>query len=192
MHPDDVDELSNEIDLSASPRKAEELEQVGAGLAEDEYGRATFYGMAAEHRLMDGDLDAAERDLRLGGEGHEGELLLHPLTTWLSWAQKSQRPEEVERILGELIALWRADKLTISSAHHVGELLEMADDLKRAHRWFTLPLAHLDPDEDFDWDEEMCLMGRARVRRDLGLQRDRYDVAAAEIIAANKRRASQD
>ena len=67
------------------------------------------------------------------------------------------------------------------------------DELKRAHRWFTLPLAHLAPDEAFDWDEEMCLLGRARVRRDLGLERDRYDVAAAaEIITANGRRASQD
>ena len=177
-----MSELVDRVELSGSRHKADELEALGAELQPGEYGRSTFYSTAAEHRLMNDEYDAAERDLRLGGYGHPGEQVLHPLTTCLDWAQRSERPDEVERILAELLQTWRTDELHVSSAHMVGELLELADDLKRAHRWFTMPLSRLDPDEHFEWDEELCIVGRHRVRRALELPIDKYDAVAVEIM----------
>lgn len=52
------------------------------------------------------------------------------------------------------------------------------DQLREAHRWFTMPLSYADPDsEDLDY---LCLAARLRVREALGLPQDRFDRLAFE------------
>lgn len=64
----------------------------------------------------------------------------------------------------------------------LGEVLEMADRLKEAQRAYTVGLKHLDPAEDEpEIDEDLCLSGRYRVRRALGLGRDSYDALLEEL-----------
>ncbi|CAN5567831.1 hypothetical protein BH11ACT8_BH11ACT8_30480 [soil metagenome] len=182
MHPDDVDEIRERIDFGTSRTKAADFEALGRECAEGEYGRATFFTMAADHRLMRGELDQARAALDAAGEGHHDELLLHPLAIRLSVELAAGDEMEQQRILAELLVRWRHDELTASSCHFVGEQLHLAGELRKAHRWFTLPLADLDPEHDeLEADEELCVTSRAIVRRELGLPVDRYDALAADL-----------
>lgn len=184
MHRDDLADLRDRIDLSASATKAEEFEAVARGLAEGEFGRTAFLAMAAGHWQMRGDLDRARTLLDLAGPPQPGEMMLDPLTTRLSIEIEAVDAAAQDAALAALLARWRSGDLTVTSCSHAGETLHLDGQLKRAHRFFTLPLADLDPDDDFEWDEELCLMGRYRVRRELELPVDRFDVAAAEILAS--------
>jgi hypothetical protein len=89
--------------------------------------------------------------LALGRDG-EADELLRDLRT---------RPEEKRAELDE-------------SA--IGEVLELADRLTEALRWYNIGLRHLEPELDApDYVEGMCLVGRFRVRRALGRGLDSYD-----------------
>lgn len=184
MHRDDLADLRDRIDLSASATKAEEFEAVAHGLAEGEFGRAAFLTMAAGHWQMRGDLDRARTILDSAGPTQPGEMMLDPLTIRLSIEIDAGDTAAQDAALLALLARWRSGDLTVTSCSHVGETLELDGQLRRAHRWFTLPIADLDPDDHFEWDEELCVVGRHRVRRELGLPVDRFDVAAAEILAS--------
>jgi len=61
----------------------------------------------------------------------------------------------------------------------VGEALELDDRLEEAQRWFSSGLTQVAKDDPEDVDPG-CLNGRYRVRRQLGLPRDRYDELCEE------------
>ena len=184
MDRDDVEELRDRIDLGSSATKAEDFEAAAQDLAEGEFGRAAFLTMAAEHWQIRGDLDRARTLLDAAGPGQPDEMMLDPLTIRLSIEIAVGDEAAQEAALVALLARWRSGDLTVVSCSHVGETLEGDGQLKRAHRWFTMPLAESDPDDDFEWDEELCLTGRHRVRRELGMPVDRFDAVAAELIAS--------
>lgn len=183
MHHEEVDEIQQLIEFSTSRTKAEEYEAVARDLAVGEYGRAAFLVLSAEHWQMRGDLARARALLIEAGWGHPGELILHPLSTRLSVELAAGDSVAQETVLTSLLERWRAAELTIATCSYVGELLEIDGQLKRSHRWYTLPLTNVDPDDEIEVDEELCILGRARVRRQLGLAEDRFDGVAAEIIA---------
>ena len=174
-------ELSEHIEWGAFTDKAERHAQLGRERAPGEYGRAHFLTMAAEHGLLRGELEHARQALEDAGPPHPGERLLDQRSIWLWLALQSADAAEVDRLLADLLADWRADLINVATCAHVGDLLESYDDLRRAHRWFTLPLRGLEPDDDEI--DEICLVGRLRVRQALGLAPDRYDQAAEWVHA---------
>lgn len=183
MRPDELEDLRDRLDLSTSPTKAEDFEAAAGMLAEGEYGRAALLAMAADHWVMRKDLDRARRALDAAGFGQPGEMWIHPLAVRLSVEVAAGDVAAQETALVGLLEQWRAAELSITTCSFIGETLEIDGQLKRAHRWFTLPLTNVDPDDELDFDEELCVTGRARVRAALGLPGDRFDAVAAELIA---------
>lgn len=183
MTPDELDEIRDRLDLSTSPTKAEDFEAAAGMLADGEYGRAALLAMAAEHWQLRGDLDRARQSVVAAGLGQPGEMFIHPLAVRLSIEVAAGDATAQEAALVGLLEQWRAAELTITTCSFVGDTLERDGQLKRAHRWFTLPLTNVDPDGETEFDEELCMFGRARVRRALGLPVDRFDAVAAEILA---------
>ncbi len=58
----------------------------------------------------------------------------------------------------------------------IGDVLEASDRLKEAQRWYTIGLRDFDPEVDEPgFDQNLCLSGRYRVRRLLGLPADGFD-----------------
>lgn len=184
MRPDELEDLRDRLDLSTSPTKAEDFEAAAGMLTEGEYGRAALLAMAADHWQMRGDLDRARRAVDAAGEGHPGEMWIHPLAVRLSIEIAAGDVAAQEAALAGLLERWRAAELTITTCSFIGGTLEIDGQLKRAHRWFTLPLTNVDPDDELEFDEEFCVFGRARVRSALGLPVDRFDRVAAELLAS--------
>ncbi|HET8603642.1 MAG TPA: hypothetical protein VFM09_06915, partial [Marmoricola sp.] len=112
-----------------------------------------------------------------------GATMLHPETNLL-WVDLERGDEAtVEARLRALLALVRSGDLGAASCSHVAGLLEERGRGRQALRWFTIPLRDLDP-EEADGVDEVCITGRARVRRELGLPADRWDEVAEQITAA--------
>lgn len=179
----EIERQHDDIEYALRADKAEAHEEAGRAIPRGEYGRVLFLSAAAEHWMMRGELDRA-RDLLadIQDDPSEGQLATRAIQLQLAYRIGDQA--WATALLQQLLADFRADLVSTSTCHHVGELLRENDDLRQAHRWFTLPLAYLDPDDDFDGVEEMCLESRAQVRRLLGLPQDRYDAVAAELAAA--------
>ena len=66
----------------------------------------------------------------------------------------------------------------------LGGFFELVDELKQAQRWYSMGIRAMDsgnvPGSESQY--ESMLLGRARVRSELGMPRDTLDVAAAIII----------
>lgn len=144
-----------------------------ATLAEGEHGRTSLLVAAGEHWQMRGEYAKARRcfdeALADGGESTGG-----PVANLFSLALDEGDEEEATLRVRQLRDLAKQDALIADECHHVGETFEVHGRLREAMRWFTIPLAWADEDE-LDY---LCLTGRTRVRRALGLAADRFDVLA--------------
>lgn len=185
MDPLDVEARHDEIEFAMRADKAEAHETLGRSIPQGEYGRVTFLSTAAEHWMMRGDNDRARALLEeIQDEPSEGEVAARATQLQLAFATGDK--VWATALLKQLLADFRADLVTVSTCHFVGDLLRENNELRQAHRWFTLPLAYVDPDDDLDAVEEMCVRSRAQVRRQLGFPHDRFDAVADELAAIRR------
>ncbi|MCD4527128.1 hypothetical protein [Nocardioides sp. cx-173] len=185
MDPTEVERRYDEIEYGSRVDKAEAHEAAGRAMEPGQHGRVLFLKTAAEHWLMRGEHDRA-RALLAGIQDEPSEGLLATRAIQLNLALTTADPAWASALLKQLLLDFRADLVSTSTCHYVGELLRENGDLRQAHRWLTLPVTNLDPDDDLDGVEELCVEARAEVRRELGLPRDRFD-ALAEGLAADYR-----
>lgn len=181
----DAENLYEEIEYGSRPDKAEAYEEAGRSVPAGEHGHVLFLMGAAEHWVLRGEIERARSLLaEIADAPHDpGEGILGVRAIQLSIALKEGDAAEAETLLRQLLVDFRADEVTTATCHYVGESLQEAGEPKKALRWFTLPLSNVDPDEDLDTLEEMCVEARAAVRRELGLPKDRFDAVADELAA---------
>jgi len=184
MHDDDVFDLLTAIEETTPiGSKAERFEAMAEEMTPGEHGRATFLLAAGEHWQMRQKYDNARRCFELAlGDG--GETATEPLANLLGLALETGDEPQASSLALELRGLVRQGDIGASGCHFIGETFETHGRLREAMRWFTIPLSYVDPEDEDDLDF-YCLSGRHRVRRELGLPEDRYDLAA---VAARRRR----
>jgi hypothetical protein len=170
-----LEEILEEVeDLAArlpAPQLARLLEERARDLPPGAPGRAAWLAHAGERWQMAGDLGRAkaclEEAVRDGGKAY-----LDPRAELLDVLLELDDTGRVDELLAEL----RRDLATGRTGGpvhpFVGETLELHGHLEEAHRWFSAGLSSRHEDRD---DEIVCLNGRFRVRRQLGLPRDEYD-----------------
>lgn len=179
MDDDELFDLLSELEETVPhEQKPDRFEQAASGLEIGEHGRASLLLAAGEHWQMAGDFDEARRCFELA-RADGGESAIDPLASLSSLALEIGDEEEATRLIAEMRNLVRAGGGTVSSCHYLGETLEKHGRLREAHRWFTIPLTWAEDEEDLDY---LCLVARHRVRRELGLARDRLDVIAEERL----------
>ena len=182
----DDDEVFDQLtDIEESvpfAEKAERFEELAGTLATGENGRASFLVAAGEHWHMRREYDEARRcfETALADGGATGTS---PLANLHSLALETGDEETAAALLGRLRDLARRDELVPSDCLFVAENLETQDRPREALRWFTIPLSRLDPTLDQEDLDPYCLLGRLRVRRQLGLPVDRYDQVALALQA---------
>jgi tetratricopeptide (TPR) repeat protein len=185
----DFDEASDEIDeiqqtlglaarIDAFRRRSDELE-----VGED--GRAEFLACLAGELELNGDVDDA-RAAYLEAINDGGPTELEPRCGLLSIELTAGHDDRVTELLRELLAMARAQGLSDTEHHWVGESLEAAGRFREAMRWFTIPLRDIDPD-DIEALPIALVHGRWRVRRELGLPQDAYDEARDLWMRLNNR-----
>ena len=180
MDDDEVFDLLDGIDSQRRPDKAEAFEELALSMPVGEHGRASFLVAAGEHRQMRKEYAEARRLFELAlADGGESEA--DPQAFLVSLALDTGDEPAVEALTRQLRVLVRGDRVTPASCLHVGEAFEDHDRLREAMRWFTLPLTW--GDLDGDQLDTLCLAGRWRVRRRLGLPEDRLDQIAAASMA---------
>jgi len=154
----------------------EELAEHADALDPGEAGRAAFLNVRGDFLAMADRFDEARTAYREALDDG-GPTILHPYIGLLSIALKTRDEPAHEAIHDALLRLSREDALNDPSYEAAGETLELAGHPRQALRWYNLALRDLDPD-DIDALPIGALNGRERVRRTLGLPRDRFDEAA--------------
>jgi len=92
------------------------------------------------------------------------------------------RDDEAEQMIRALLRARSRDGVTVGLHPALGEVLEMAGRTRDAHRAYTVGLKEFDPELDEPTiDEDLCLAGRYRVRRELGLGFDLLDRCLEEL-----------
>ena len=178
----EIERQHDDIEYARRADKAEAHEEAGRAIPRGEYGRVLFLSAAAEHWMMRGELDRARALLAdIQDDPSEGQIATRAVQLHLAF--KMSDDAWATSLLQQLLVDFRADLVSTSTCHLVGELLRENGDLRKAHRWFTLPLSYLDPTDELDVVEEMCVESRAQVRRELGLPHDRFDAVADELAA---------
>ena len=175
----DWDELGDTIaDIASLPNRAARLaeyERLLAGFGPGDEGRAEVLMCRADELVDDDLLDEAEAAYGAAVEDG-GRTVLDPQVGLLVVALQREDEARVDELLTRLIALSRADELVLGDYEWIAESLEDAGRLRAALRWFTIPLRDIQPG-DLDLMPPLCLDGRWRVRRALGLPVDAYDEA---------------
>lgn len=169
---DEIDDIV--FDMAPAQRIARLRERI-AEFAPGEDGRAAFLCALAGELNMAGDLDGA-RTASLAAIDDGGPTTLDPRCGLLMNELHAGDQVRADEILGELLARVRAGLLGETECEWIAGSLEEADRLKDAHRWYTIPVRDIDP-EDIDELPIHLLDGRYRVRRELGLPLDAYDEA---------------
>ena len=158
-------------------QRAERMEAEAQRLEPGEYGRASLLIAAGEHWQMRREYDRAHRAFD-AAKADGGESAAGPDVAFLGLALERGDTDGAARHREALRALTRADQLSPIDFLEIGDLYEDNDQLREAHRWYTMPLTYADPDdEDLDY---FCLVARLRVREALGLPQDRFDRIAFE------------
>lgn len=175
MDHDELLDRIEEIEVSRSETKAEELTALAESLPAGQPGRASALLSAGEHWLYRRAYDEARRcfDAAVADGGQTG---LHPTAMLLTLAIETGDEEAVDRFARELREEVKLDRVTATTCHFVGESFEQHDRLREAMRWFTIPLTW--GDLETEEPDHLCLAARLRVRRRLGLPTDRLDEIA--------------
>lgn len=178
MDEDDLVDLLVELESTVPiEERAERMEAEAQRLEPGEHGRASLLMAAGEHWQLRGEYDEAHRTFE-AAQADGGESAVEPVVAFLGLALERRDTEAAARHRDALRALAKADRLAAYDYLQIGETYEINDELREAHRWFTMPLTYADPDdEDLD---VYCLLARLRVREALGLPRDRFDQIAVE------------
>ena len=171
---DEVDDLAMQ---HGEPELAEMLEKRAQDLRPGESKRAALLSHAGERWEMADDLARAracyEEAVRDGGAAW-----LDPRASLLSVLLRLEDPA-AEDLIDELRGDLGKGPLRGPVHEYVGEALEMQDLLEEALRWFNSGLTRV-AREDPEEVDLGCLNGRYRVRRQLGMPRDRYDELCEE------------
>lgn len=178
-----IDAIGDEADalMARTPprRLAPSLEQRAHDLAPGAVGRAAWLSHAGEVWEQAGERERA-RACYEEAASDGGPAWLDPrasLVSVLLDLGDNPAAEEHLRALRRDLSLHGAR----GPVHDfVGEALEEHGRLGEALRWFDAGITYLER-EDPDGDHGSCLHGRYRVRRELGLAIDRYDLLAEEL-----------
>ncbi len=178
---DDVDDDLEELEFSLSGQaRLDAVRARAEAMPVGEPGRAEYLTSLAEFLAMEDRLDDAEAVYREALDDG-GPTLLHPLGGLMSVSLQRADDTAVNELNSRLWQLARADQLSDSDYESVADVLEFHGRLREAMRWYTVPLRHLDPEEDIDLMPIVASNGRERVRKALGLPPDRYDEAAPRV-----------
>lgn len=168
---DEAEELQNEL---PGPEVAEILEQRGCDLDQGSPGRAAYLCLAAEQWTRAERLEPAraclEEAVRDGGSAE-----VDPRAELVGVLLASGETARADELLTELRRDIPRDRARGEVHWFVGECLEEHGRLEEALRWFTSGVTRAELDGDID---DMSLMGRFRVRRELDLPPDTYDEMA--------------
>ncbi|HET7357601.1 MAG TPA: SEC-C metal-binding domain-containing protein [Nocardioidaceae bacterium] len=183
MHEDEemLDHLLDEVEHLAVEHSdtdlAQLLEHRAQALDPGARERAAWLSHAGERWEMADDLVRAracyEEAVRDGGVAW-----IDPRASLVSVLLDLGDPA-AEPLLDELRSDLGLGRLRGPVHEYVGEALELHDRLEEALRWFTSGLTQVARDDPEDVDLG-CLNGRYRVRRQLGLPRDRFDELCEE------------
>jgi hypothetical protein len=92
------------------------------------------------------------------------------------------RQPEADKLARELLRAQPRDGVAVGLHASLGEVLELAERIREAHRAYTVGLKEFDPELDEPtMDEDVCLAGRYRVRRSLGMGTDALDRCLEEL-----------
>ncbi|MCW2829491.1 MAG: hypothetical protein JWP31_183 [Aeromicrobium sp.] len=175
----DWDDLSDQLEqIGAVPDRTHRLGEYRRLLTElppGEEGRAEVLTCLADDLTGEGLLDDA-RDAYREAIDDGGRTVLDPQVGLLTVALAAGDNARVDELLALLLAKSRSDQLVVPDYEWIAEALEDAGRLRAALRWFTIPLRDIQPG-DVDLMPTVCLNGRFRVRRTLGLPLDAYDEA---------------
>jgi len=170
--PDEATLDAWQFDLSGQER-IDAFGNHAATMAPGVSGRAELLTLQAEFLAQAGQLEES-RTVFAAALADGGWTTLHPKIGLLEIALKLGEEASADELLADLLKLYREEQLMPDACVEVGEALEEAGRLKQAHRWFTMPLREIDPEELEDGDF-LLLAGRYRVRRALGLPMDAFD-----------------
>ena len=157
-------------------------------MAPGDPGRIDVLQVVADHHAMRGEVEEALTTLDRAHAGatsdQERDVVQAMRVTFLI---EAGRGDEAEPMLQALRR--RGPALPSEAIERVGDVLEDKGRLREAARWFTIGLRELDPQHDFpEPGEEYALTRRMRVRQDLGLPPDHYDVLARTVLEERRSR----
>ncbi|MFT4187391.1 MAG: hypothetical protein QM621_02275 [Aeromicrobium sp.] len=171
---------AEEIDATLDGQeRLDAYRQHADALEPGEVGRSVFLEYLADHLTMSKRYDEA-RSVYVELIADGGDCELDPRVGLLDVELRIGHTDQADALLKELLASARADELDLADYADIGGALEEAGEFRKAHRWFTMPLRDLDP-EELEFSEVPLLHGRARVRRALGLPVDAYDEVSQAI-----------
>jgi tetratricopeptide (TPR) repeat protein len=169
---EDVDgevlELENEL---PSPEVAKVLEQRGSDLDRGSPRRAAYLFQAAEQWTLAEQLETAQACLEeavLDG----GSAYVDPRAGLAGVLLSRDENARADELLTELRRDVPPGRARGDVHWYVGEFLEEHGRLTEALRWFTAGVTRAELDGDID---DISLLGRFRVRRELELPHDTYD-----------------
>lgn len=178
---DDIRDLREEWEMTLPPEQYRAQLRAHVDRMEvGQPGRAELLACLAS----DAGIPPSEESLALARAAVEdgGPTTIDPRVEVLRLLLALGRDEEATELTGELVRARPRDDVEVGLHAAAGEALEMADRTREAHRCYTVGLKHFDPDsDDPDLDEDLCLSGRYRVRRQLGLGPDAFDRCLEEL-----------
>ena len=183
---DEVHDLIDTWEIDPAVETLRPATQLLATMAVGDPGRYDVLQVIADHQSMRGEVDdaLATLDEAAGEPGADADLLM---ATRIAYLIEAGRTDQAEPLLRDLRR--RAADLSIEGIERVAEALEQRGRLREAMRWFTIALRDLDPSRDLpELDEEEALLGRWRVREQLELPADHYDLLAREIVELRRSR----
>jgi tetratricopeptide (TPR) repeat protein len=165
---DEVEELQKQL---PGPEVAEILEQRACDLDRGSPGRAAYLCLAAKQWTLVERLESAqaclEEAVRDGGSAD-----IDPRAELVGVLLARGDKPRVDELLTELRRDVPRDRARGEVHWFVGECLEEHGRLEEALRWFTSGVTRAELDGDID---DISLIGRFRVRRELDLPLDTYD-----------------
>lgn len=179
---DDIRDLREEweVTLDANAYR-ERISAYVDTMASGDVGRAELLLALCERTLMDEpsteDLErAAEHAREAFADG--GPTTSDPRLELLRVLDRLGREDEVNGLIRECLRDRTPDHVEMDIHAELGEILELRGRLRDAHRAYTVGLKEFEPDLDEpDFEEDTCLAGRYRVRRELALGFDSLDRA---------------
>jgi hypothetical protein len=174
------DEVDAVIESYGAERRIEIFRRRASELAPGEDGRAEFLTSLGGELELVGDY-AGAREAILAAIEDGGPTVLEPRCSLLSIELTAGNEPAVRDLLAAFLELARAGSLSVTECQWIADDLEFAERLREAHRWYTIPLRDIDPD-DVNALPLGALHGRWRVRRELELPHDAYD-EASELLS---------